>query len=162
MQFVSESEIDKAAEIIGSEDDFPIIVQDFKSRQPVLLAYLFSENFKLLTQGEREYMMFLTLIIWTACENTKPDIATVEQSLLEELEESNWEQFHKVNSRKFHERIDPFFKNYPQEDLLALVEDALVQDEDSEITNEGRDYIFIALKTIIDSLDAKGERVVKG
>ena len=57
-------------------------------------------------------------------------------------------------SRKFNEKIDPFFKDYPQEDLLAFVEDSLVQDEDSEITNEGRDYIFIALKTIIDSLNA--------
>ncbi len=154
MQFVSESVIDNAAEIVGSEDNFKTIVQDFKSRQPVLLAYLFSDNFNLLTQKEREYMMFLALVIWKACENTHSDIPIIEQDLLEELEENNWEQLNKVSSRKFNERIDVFFKNYPQEDLLAFVEDTLVHDEDSEITNEGRNYIFIALKTIIDSINA--------
>jgi hypothetical protein len=121
-----------------------------------VLAYLFSENFNLLSQKEREYMMFLALVIWKACENAQPEIDQVSEKLLEDLEEINWEKFHKVVSRKFNERIDIFFKNYPQEDLLAFVEDGLVQDEDSEVTNEGRDYIFIALKTIIDSLQESG------
>ena len=156
MQFVSESVIDEAAETLGSEENYSIIVQDFKSHQPVLLAYLFSDNFELLTQKEREYMMFLALVVWRACQKTQAEITLVEENLLEDLEERNWEQLHKVVSRKFNERIDIFFKNYPQEDLLAFVEDALVSDEDSEITNEGRDYIFIALKTIIDSLNARG------
>ena len=157
MNFVSETVIDEAAATLGSEENLSAIVKDFKTKQPVVLAYLFSENFELLTQKEREYMMFLALVIWNASENAQPEIAQVEQKLLEDLEERNWEKLQKVVSRKFNERIDVFFKNYPQEDLLAFVEDALVQDEDSEITNEGRDYIFIALKTIIDCLDVKGQ-----
>lgn len=157
MQFVSESIIDKAAEAIGAKENLTEIIQEFKIRQPVLLAYLFSENFELLTQEEREYMMFLALVIWKACENTSSEIDLVSEKLIEDLEESNWEKLHKVVSRKFNERIDLLFKDYPQEDLLAFVEDALVHDEDSAITNEGRDYIFIALKTIIDSLDASAQ-----
>ena len=159
MNFVSELKIDEAAAALDSEENLSDIVLDFKRRQPVVLAYLFSENFKLLTQKEREYMMFLALVIWKASESTHAEIPVVEQKLIEDLEEQNWEKLHKVISRKFSERIDLFFKDYPQEDLLAFVEDALVQDEDSEITKEGRDYIFIALKTIIDSLEnsAKAE-----
>jgi len=156
MQFVSESTIDKAAEIIGSAENLTDIIRVFKESQPVILAYLFSENFKLLTQQEREYMMFLALVVWKASEANQPEIDQVTENTLEDLEEKNWEKFHKVISRKFNEKIDIFFKNYPQEDLLAFVEDGLVQDEDSEITNEGRDYIFIALKTIIDSLNTNG------
>jgi len=156
MQFVSESTIDKAAETIGSAENLTNIIRTFKESQPVILAYLFSENFKLLTQQEREYMMFLALVVWKASEANQPEIAQVTENTLEDLEEKNWEKFHKVISRKFNEKIDIFFKNYPQEDLLAFVEDGLVQDEDSEITNEGRDYIFIALKTIIDSLNTNG------
>ena len=156
MQFVSEKIIDKAAEIIGAEENLAGVVQEFKASQPVVLAYLFSENFALLTQKEREYMMFLTLVIWKACENSPSEIDPVSQKLLEDLEENNWEKLHKVVSRKFNERIDLFFKNYPQEDLLAFVEDALVHDEDSDVTKEGRDYIFIALKTIIDSFHESG------
>ncbi len=156
MQFVSETTIDSAAEMVGSEDNFSTIVQDLRSSQPVLLAYLFSDNFNLLTQNEREYMMFLALVIWKACDNTQSEIEQIDQDLIEELEENNWEQLNKVISRKFNERIDVFFKNYTQEDLLAFVEDSLVHDEDSAVTQEGKDYIFIALKTIIDSLDANG------
>ena len=153
MQFISESSIDKATETIGSAQNLAEIIKEFKEKQPVVLAYLFSENFQLLSQKEREYMMFLALVIWKASENTHPKISQVSEKLMEEIEEKNWEQFHKVISRKFNERIDIFFKDYTQEDLLAFVEDSLVQDEDSVITNEGRDYIFIALKTIIDSLN---------
>ncbi len=156
MQFVSESVIDKTAEMLGAEENLADIVKDFKSKQPVVLAYLFSDGFNLLTQKEREYMMFLALVIWNACESSDSDINPVLQKLIEELEEKNWEMLHKVVSRKFNERINIFFENYPQEDLLAFVEDALVHDEDSEITNAGRDYIFIALKTIIDALNANG------
>lgn len=154
MQFVSESTIDKTAEIIGSSENLTELIKDFKEKQPVILAYLFSENFKLLSQKEREYMMFLALVIWKACETTNPDLNQVTEKIIEDLEENNWEKFHKVISRKFNERIDIFFKDFPQEDLLAFVEDGLVLDEDSVITKEGRDYIFIALKTIIDSLQA--------
>lgn len=156
MQFVPESIIDKTAESIGAADDFNALVEDFKSRQPVLLAYLFSENFDLLTQKEREYMLFLALVIWKACENKQPEIATVEQSLLEELEENNWAKLNKTSSGKFNERVDVFFIDYPQEDLLAFVEDALAYDEDDEITKEGRGFIFVALKTVIDCLNKCG------
>jgi hypothetical protein len=55
-----------------------------------------------------------------------------------------------VKSKPFQHKADVFFKDYPQEDLLAFVEDALADDEDSEVTKEGREPMFVALKTIID------------
>ena len=39
-----------------------------------------------------------------------------------------------------------------QEDLLAFVEDNLVEDEDSVVTKEGREPMFVALKSVIDVL----------
>ncbi len=150
MDFVSEKQVEAAATEMGKGIDLSKVVSDFKDNQPVLLAYLFSENFKLLTQDEQEYMMFLALVIWKSVRAAKADLNQVDQNLIEELEEKNWDQLNQSRSRMFKERIDPFFENYPQEDLLAFVEDALVYDEDSEVTKEGREYIFVALKTIID------------
>ena len=48
--------------------------------------------------------------------------------------------------------MDVFFEDYAQEDMLAFVEDNLVEDEDSTITKEGREPIFVALKSVIDVL----------
>lgn len=156
MQFVPESIIDKTVENLGAAEDLNTIVEDFKSHQPVLLAYLFSENFELLTQKEREFMLFLSLVIWKSCESKQTEIFPVEQSMLEELEENNWAKLNKTSSGKFNERIDVFFNDYPQEDLLAFVEDALAYDDNDEVTKEGRGFIFVALKTVIDCLDKCG------
>ena len=49
-------------------------------------------------------------------------------------------------------KLDSFFKDYPQEDLLALVEDSIQQDEDNIVTPVGREIIFVACKSIIDTI----------
>jgi len=46
--------------------------------------------------------------------------------------------------------LDIFFKDYPQEDLLAFAEDALTEDDDSPVTAEGREPMMVFLKTAID------------
>ena len=56
-----------------------------------------------------------------------------------------------VKSNNSRDRMTVFFDDSDQEDLLAFVEDALVEDdEDSVVTKEGREPIFVALKTVID------------
>ena len=94
MQFVSESTIDKAAEIIGSSENLTEVIKSFKEKQPVILAYLFSENFKLLSQKEREYMMFLALVIWKAFETTNPELNQVTEKVIEDFEEecADWDK----------------------------------------------------------------------
>ncbi|MFK8104727.1 MAG: hypothetical protein AB8G15_19570, partial [Saprospiraceae bacterium] len=74
---------------------------------------------------------------------------------LEEKEEDNWEKLENVPAGSFRDRLDVFFKDYPQEDLLAFAEDALVEEEedsDINLTKEGKELMFVALKTIIDCL----------
>jgi len=46
--------------------------------------------------------------------------------------------------------MDIFFKNYFQEDLLAFVEDSLIEEEEGLVTKVGREPMFVALKSIID------------
>ncbi len=154
MQFVPEEAIDATAEKLGAEINFDELILDFKARQPALMAYLFSDDFDLLNQEEREYLLFLSLVIWKACEDMNPGITVISTDQLEEQEEVNWEILLKSTAKKFNERIDPFFENYQQEDLLAFVEDALAIDEETEVTKEGREYIFVALKTMIDCIHA--------
>jgi hypothetical protein len=69
---------------------------------------------------------------------------------IDQAEEDNWALLEPVKSKRFSDKADVFFKNYPQEDLLAFVEDMLTDDENTEVTKEGREPMFVALKTIID------------
>ena len=57
----------------------------------------------------------------------------------------------------FHDRLNAFFNEYPQEDLLAFVEDSLESDEDITVSPAGRELIFVACCTLIDALIEKAD-----
>lgn len=150
--FVSEQQIDSVIEQSSSDEAAQKGLHTLKRDQPVLLSYLFSEHFKAFTKEERAFMLYLTTVIWKAVNKTFETIPAISEEKLGNAEEQNWELLQAGTSKKFRDRLDVFFKDYPQEDLLAFVEDALLDDEESVVSNEGREPIFIALKSIIDCL----------
>ena len=148
--FVSETIIDAVVEQLESAN-FEIETEIFGKRQPALLGYVFSEDFELLTHEERDFMLYLLIVIWKSVEKVKGELPPTPADLLEEAEEHNWEILDKVNEKRFRDRMTVFFDDSDQEDLLAFIEDALVEDdEDSVVTKEGREPIFVALKTVVD------------
>jgi hypothetical protein len=149
--FISETIIDNIVEELESAD-FEKEVADFSKKQPLLISYIFSEDFELLTQDEREYMLYLLLVVFKSIEKTAIKIPPLSKKALEIAEERNWELMETVTAKHFRDRLDVFFKDTKQEDLLAFIEDALVEDEDNIVTKEGREPMFIALKSIIDIL----------
>lgn len=153
MQFISESVIDQKATIVGETEDFAELIQNFKAKQPALLAFLFSESFDLLTQSEKDFTLFLALVVWESVNAIHPGQKLISAEEIEQAEEDNWEILSDSQAKGFRDKLDVFFDNTGQEDLLAFVEDALIQDEDEIISPEGREYVFITLKTIIDCLD---------
>jgi hypothetical protein len=155
MQFVSEEQIDRAAaELEQSEADYEAAIEAIKAAQPVLLAYPFSESFEAFTREEQTYFLYLTLVIWKATKSVNDDLPFVDEARLSELEEANWNIIQGNKGNTFRSRLDPFFENYAQEDLLAFVEDALTQDEDGEeiVSREGQEALFVCLKSVVDAL----------
>lgn len=158
MQFIPETVIDEVAENIGSLNGaISSLLDEFKEKQPAILAYLTSESFLVLTDEEKDYLLYLALVIWKSIETSDPELEALSQKQIAEAEEDNWEKWNEGVSKHFRDRLDPFFENTPQEDLLAFIEDSLTLDEeenDTEIplTKEGREPIFIALKTVVDCL----------
>ncbi|NRB49729.1 MAG: hypothetical protein HRU41_18755 [Saprospiraceae bacterium] len=154
MEFVSEKIIDQVAlSLEGSRGAYEEAVELLREEQPVVLAYLFNEELKIFTQGEKEYMLYLILVIWEAVKAVKPEgIPATSTDAFTAKEEKNWEILQAQKKRTFRDKLDAFFDQYPQEDLLAFVEDALVEDEedDAVVTKEGREAVFIILKTVID------------
>ena len=148
--FISETIIDAIVEQLEVAD-FEKEVALFGKRQPALISYVFSEDFELLTQREREWMLYLMIVILYAIEREKKvTLKSVSKKALEIAEERNLELLDGVSENRFRERMTVFFDDSEQEDLLAFVEDSLVDDEDSFITKEGREPMFVALKSVID------------
>ena len=149
--FISETIIDNVVATL-EEADFEQEITDFTDEYPVLIEYWGAEDFSLLTQDERELMLYLLLVLTKSVEQVKGTLPPLSDEALENAEERNWERLETVTSKQFRDRMDVFFDNYPQEDLLAFVEDNLVEDEDSVVTKEGREPMFVALKSVIDVL----------
>lgn len=152
--FVSEDIIDEVVLELEAAD-FEQEVAIMGEKQPILLGYVLSEDFELLTNEERDWLLYLTLVLWKSVEKVYKKIGPLSKNALEAAEEANWERLENVTAKRFRDRMTPFFEGYKQEDLLAFVEDNLTEDEeDTEnvITKEGREPMFVALKSMIDVL----------
>lgn len=150
---VPESTIDTVAEQLASDSEhFTDRIEQFQTEQPVLAAYVFSENTEAFTDAERDLFLFLSLLIYfSAAVHRGSAPAPVTEKALAEAEEANYERMEGERGKSFHRRLDVFFATTEEEDLLATVEDALL-DEEGEVTIEGREPLFLSLKSIIDSL----------
>jgi len=160
MKVINSNVIDAVIEELEnlSDEQYEQHMENFASAQPVLVAYLFNEeNFHLLTDEEKGFLQYLALIAWTAIVKTVGNVEAVSEEAIGEAEEKNYAVLEQSTAKKFRDRLDPFFDNYPQEDLLAFAEEAVLEDEDDPealVSKEGREPIFVAMKTIIDVLTA--------
>ncbi len=154
MKFISESIIDATVNEVEGQVDQIAMFQHLEESQANILAYLLSDNFKMFSDEERDYVLFLTLVVCKSCEKIYPELSVVTEEQIATAEEQNWAVLEDVKTKNLRERWTLFFEGYSQEDLLAFVEDALEADEESQITKEGREYIFVSLKSIIDGIIA--------
>ncbi|MEL6986240.1 MAG: hypothetical protein AAGK97_00260 [Bacteroidota bacterium] len=149
MPFVSEANIDEIVDQLEKGGDLEVQWNTFAQDNKNIAEFLFSESFEVLTVEERNYLLFLSLVICKACQEAVPP-KNISLKKIEEAEEKNWVAWSAQAKGSFKEKLDPFFELTDQEDLLAFVEDALFYDEDQIITKVGREPMFIALKTLID------------
>jgi hypothetical protein len=162
MNFVSETVIDAIVDKLENLPDtqYEKKMSDFAEAQPVLFTWLFSDAFELLTEDEKGYLQYLALITWLSIEEVNDPVEAVSEEQIGEAEEQNYAVLDASDAKKFRERLNPFFENTAQEDLLAFAEDAVSEGEDdpeSLVTKEGREPIFVALKTMVDVLTGKAE-----
>lgn len=163
MKFVSEEVIDKVVAALEANDNYETEMESIRETQPTILAYLLSENFAVLTMEEKEYLLYLTLVIVNAAEHVNSGLPLADEEALGGAEEENYGLMNASKERRFRDKLNVFFEDTPQEDLVAFAEDAVVMDDEGEeneeeertfkITKEGREPIFIALKSIIDVLE---------
>lgn len=156
MRIITEDIIDRVVERFDDSDaEYEKAVTALEEEQPVLMGYLFSEEFEAFTQDEREYLLMLAIITWTSVKETGDAVPEITEQALADAEEKNWAKLEAATAKHFNDRLDVFFNDSQQEDLLAFLEDALADDdEDTIVTQEAREPIFVTLKSVIDCLTA--------
>ncbi len=155
MQFVTEEVIDAMISSFENEDDaYDQALLEFTTAQPGITNYLLSEEFDSLTDDEKEVMLYMCIIIYNSIKNFHPEMPTLTVDEIEDAEDANWGLLENISEKKFRDRMNVFFNETPQEDLLAFIEDVLLEEEEI-ITKEGREPIFVALKSITDCFQAE-------
>lgn len=157
MKPIQEQTIDQILDRIDNMEEgrYEQWADAFAKNQPMLSAWLFGDTFSALKTDEKGFLEYLTLSIWLSVQEIQKEIPTVSEDLIGSREERNCTMMEASKASDFRKKLNVFFEDYPQEDLLAFVEDALLEDEDNEnglVTKGGRDLMFIALKTVIDVL----------
>jgi len=154
MIFIDEKTIDLAIDAISDSDErYDAALESIESQQAELMAYIFGEDEATFSDEEKDFLLYLLLIIWEAVRLKINPIAPVTAAALAEAEEATWESMEANVGKKFRERLDEFFEETKQEDLLAFIEDALLDDEESPVSKEGREPMFVMLKAVIDTID---------
>lgn len=159
---IEETTINAAVDYLESrEEEFELLVDDFGQAQPALLAYVLSESTDVLTNHEKEYLLFLALTVWKSfeLEGLGKIIQEVEPEVIEEKEDVFWGWISESKERDFNKKIDRFFEESEEEELFAFLEDALEMEENEWLTPQGREAIFVFMATLIEVLS---EAVKKG
>lgn len=156
---ITEQQIEAAVDWLEINDDsFERTLSQLEEKQPMVLAYLLSDHTHILTQPEREYLLFLAISIWKSLElaNKTEEMEEIDENTIGEIEEMQWGMWGESKGKDFSSKLDVFFENSLQEELLAFVEDALEEEEENEdwLTSEGREAIFIFLVTLIHVFDS--------
>jgi hypothetical protein len=117
---------------------------------------LFSDdNFHLLTDEEKGYVHYLGLVAWLAVRQVNGNVPPVDNEAIGLAEEHNYERLETASARRFEERLETFFEDTDQEALLSFAAEAVLEEGEEEglvVTPEGRETVFVAIKTVIDVL----------
>jgi hypothetical protein len=157
---IAEATIDKVLDKFESQAvDYEQAVQEFADKQPALFSYLVGDNEGVFSQDEEDFLLYLALTIYHSVEaETSGEMPVVGEEEITEAEEANWTLMESSKATEFNKRLDVFYEKSKEEDLMAFVEDAITgeaENEDGEtftLTPEGREPMFVALKTVIDVL----------
>ena len=150
---VPESTIETIIDRYDNEEEVYVnALAEIMENQPALLAFLNQESVDILLEEEKDILWYIILVIYHSIEKSQSEMVEVSDERLSENEEKNWEIFQDQQRGSFREKITPFFEKYREEDLLAFVEDTLELDDTSPMTAVGREVIFIAAKSVIDTL----------
>jgi hypothetical protein len=148
---VSEKYIDQVIQKLNSAALYEERLRTIIETRQALVSYIESEGFEILNNEERDLFWYLTVLVYDSILEAGETIPEIDVKAIEAAEEKNYTAL-ESDHMKFSDMADLLFKDYPEEDLLAFIEDTVIPDEEQFPSPIGRKVIFISMKTIIDVL----------
>lgn len=125
------------------------LTDTFPSDQEEYLEYLVAEVLPGMNAAEKDLFAFIVSVINLSVESEDKEI---ELDSYLDLEEQNWKI--RTDASSWEDCKNTFFQDYKEEDLLAFVEDMLATDEEQDLTEIGKELVFITSKSFIDAVIA--------
>ena len=151
---IKNSDLDLAIDYFESKQFSDSSEKEFISKFPVILSYLTSNQFDILSEEEYMILMFEAIVLLKAIENKQNNMDDAEGAQLEALETKNWDKFESFSNMSFEEKTDKLFDN-KNEDIVDFILSGFESDEDEydfvEISSAAKEILLISLKTIYDS-----------
>lgn len=126
------------------EDSFAIDQEEY-------LEYLVAEVLPGLNSAEKDLFAFIISVVNLSVEAEEKEL-DLDDYL--DKEEENWKT--RTDASSWDDCKDQYFQDYNEEDLLAFVEDMLATDEEKDLTEIGKELVFITSKSFIDALTDEG------
>jgi len=152
-KYITEEDIDKYLLQLESEQMVSESLAELLQAEPAACAAVFSKDIDVLLEQEKGLLTYIATALWTTVKGEGYTTSELKPEEIETIEEKQFELF-QAQKGSFRDRLDIFYKDYPQEDLLALVEDLLESEAEEEdaLTKEGKELIFIKCKTLLEVL----------
>ncbi len=144
-----ETHIDRLAEqaLVFEEE-----VDHWTAWQPALASYILSDDFSLLTELERDTLLFGATALLSLARVKEIAAEEISEDVIGELDEANWTAIEEASGLKLSDKMDVWFEGYPETELLAFIEDLCIDDEEEDLTPVGSEMMVVALKTVADAL----------
>jgi hypothetical protein len=132
------------------------------ARQPALLAYVMASTAH-SRAGVQEMAVYLYYVILQIFERgvSRP-LSPISTSVIDEISERNESHLDKLAGadERFLERAAQV-QAEAQPYVVRYLAEALLEDEDSDLTENEEGMVFLTLKTVIDALDEAGSAATR-
>lgn len=147
--------IDQVIEKLGERNEEPTsYFEHLQDNEFWLSAFVSSEDTEILTTNEKMLFQYLVTVIFDSFKEAGlSDMEDPDLETLGGIEDAHWDLFGKQKGL-FRDRLNVFFEATGEEDLLAFVEDMLIEEEgeESDLSEIGRNVIFVKVNALIDFL----------
>lgn len=146
--------------ISGLEDEkMALLRAQMDQEQPGVLSYLMAAGDDLLNEDERELLLYLGTVVWQIMLQGSRSLRRVTIPQLEFAENANFSTLDDLSGESPADLIaavEEMVASYSQPEVLKYVIEALMEEDDEEIdiTEDGKGLMLIYLKTVIDCFDA--------
>lgn len=148
-------------EIAGmSVEEFAPLAERFVREQPYLRDFLMDDGPGMLNAEEQQLLLYMGLVIWQMMERVAGKrLPMVTPESLEHADERNFRAFERLIGKSpavLTREAEKIVHKCNQVEVLRYVTETLEEDvneEDDGITEIGKGFIFISLKTVIEALD---------